>query len=274
MGFFDDLAMGFGQKPKTKDYEARTARTMAKTNPQAAEQYRSSRGVTSADIGNMDPSSYVGYQSLADRFDGGGPSRSGARFSSQNTGAFDINNDGYVSEKEYVSAETAMPEMFSQTQGGIAALSNAFGARPRGSYAQERGLGAEGINIGTSGIADYLAGAGMIGSFIRGGAPSSLQRVEGNVPVGNSLDPAAVQFFNEEAVEAPSLMDRLRLTSGSAGSNVDLSKIGGVLDRTSINEPVAPNPPVVVNIPLRRTPINVAPVEQLAYGGIVSLGRR
>ncbi|MGB1650660.1 MAG: hypothetical protein ACPHEP_06500 [Acidimicrobiales bacterium] len=266
MGFFDDLAMGFGQKPKTKDYEARTARTMGRTDPQGAERYMASRGVTSADIGNMSPSSYVGYQSLSDMFDGGGPARSGARFSSQNTAAFDTNKDGNVSEKEYVSAETAMPDVFSQTQGGIASLSNAFGARPRGSYAQERGLGAEGINIGTSGIADYFAGQGMLGNIVRGGAPSSLQRAEPNVPIGNSLDPSAVQTFNELAPDQISLFERM--TQGNTGPNFVMST------QNSDNSAPEPEPEIISDIIPKAPIIHIAPLPRRAGGGLVSLVRR
>lgn len=266
MGFFDDLAMGFGQKPKTKDYEARTARTMGRTDPQGAERYMASRGVTSADIGNMSPSSYVGYQSLSDMFDGGGPARSGARFSSQNTAAFDTNKDGNVSEKEYVSAETAMPDVFSQTQGGIASLSNAFGARPRGSYAQERGLGAEGINIGTSGIADYFAGQGMLGNIVRGGAPSSLQRAEPNVPIGNSLDPSAVQTFNELAPDQASLFERI--AEGGAGPNFVMST------QNSDNLAPEPDPEIISDIQAEAPTIHIAPLPRRAGGGLVSLVRR
>lgn len=272
MGFFDDLAMGFGQKPKTKDYEARTARTMGRTDPQGAERYMASRGVTSADIGNMSPSSYAGYQSLTDRFDGGGPGRSGARFSSQNTAAFDTNKDGYVSEKEYVSAETAMPDVFSQTQGGIASLSNAFGARPRGSYAQERGLGAEGINIGTSGIADYFAGQGTLGNLVRGGAPSSLQRAEPNVPIGNSLDPSAVQSFNELAPDQISLFKRM--TQGDTGQNFVMSTQNSN-NSPSVLEPEAePEPEIISDIIPKAPIIHIAPLPRRAGGGLVSLVRR
>ena len=59
MGFFSDLAMGFGAKPKTKDYIARTARTIAlnegKKNASEsgrARRYQAQYGVTAADIGN------------------------------------------------------------------------------------------------------------------------------------------------------------------------------------------------------------------------------
>tara|TARA_R100000234_G_scaffold91267_2_gene59429 strand:- start:359 stop:1522 length:1164 start_codon:yes stop_codon:yes gene_type:complete len=57
MGFFSDLAMGFGAKPKTKDYIARTARTIAlnegKKNASEsgrARRYQAQYGVTAADI--------------------------------------------------------------------------------------------------------------------------------------------------------------------------------------------------------------------------------
>jgi hypothetical protein len=59
MGFFSDLAMGFGAKPKTKDYIARTARTIAANEGKSsaadsgrARRYQAQYGVTAADIGN------------------------------------------------------------------------------------------------------------------------------------------------------------------------------------------------------------------------------
>ena len=72
-----------------------------------------------------------GYKNLRDMFDGGGPGRSGARFSSGDTGAYDTNKDNYISEAEYAAAEASNPN-FRNTQGGIAAISNYIGARPRG----------------------------------------------------------------------------------------------------------------------------------------------
>lgn len=115
-----------------------------------------------------------GYRSFRDMFDGGGPGRSGARFSSGDTGAYDTNNDGYISEAEYAAAEANNPN-FKDTQGGIAAISNYIGARPRGSYGRERALGPQGTNIGTSGIANYVAGGGMFGPML-GGGPTRFQR--------------------------------------------------------------------------------------------------
>jgi len=57
MGFFSDLAMGFGAKPKTKDYVARTARTIARNEGKSsaadsgrARRYQAQYGVTAADI--------------------------------------------------------------------------------------------------------------------------------------------------------------------------------------------------------------------------------
>jgi hypothetical protein len=115
-----------------------------------------------------------GYKNLKDLFDGGGPGRSGARFSTGDTGAYDTDKDGYISEAEYAAAEANNPN-FASTQGGIAALSNYIGARPRGSYGRERALGPQGTNIGTSGIANYVAGGGMFGSIL-GGGPNKLQQ--------------------------------------------------------------------------------------------------
>ena len=40
MGFFSDLAMGFGAKPKTQDYIDRTAATIARTDPARASSYK------------------------------------------------------------------------------------------------------------------------------------------------------------------------------------------------------------------------------------------
>lgn len=239
MGFFDDLAMGVGAKAPTKDFEARTAATMeSNRNPGGAQQYRESRGVTSADIGNTAPSTYQGgggYTSFFDRIDGGGPGRSGARFSSADTGAFAGPLGTYVSEAMYNAAEQNQPDAFAQTQGGIASLTNRLGFRPRGSYEQERNLGAEGTNIGTSALGSYLGGGGIIGDFIRDGAPSSLMQVDPNVPLGERLDPKTVGLYNYERMpQRRTLLDKLNL----------------------VNKPLA------------------APGMEFARGGIVSLGRR
>lgn len=216
-----------------------------------------------------------GYTSFGDIFDGGGPGRSGARFSVGDTSALDLNGDGYISEAEYAQAEQDNPDLFSDSQSGIASLSNAMGFRPYGSYDQERGLGAEGTNIGTSGFADFLAGQGMIGDFIRGGVPSSLQQVNPNMPIGARLDPQAVSLYEEKAPEVPSFFERL-------------TGMGGTTTSTPQTMPVFPedndSSPSVTQEPVSEAPItdpadvykaiHIAPLRQLAYGGIVSLGRR
>jgi hypothetical protein len=214
-----------------------------------------------------------GYDSGTDMIDGGGPGRSGARFSSGDTGAFAGAPGTYVSEQMYRDAEKNQPEAFAQAQGGIASLSNMGGFRPKGSYDQERKLGAQGINIGTSGIGDYLAGQGMIGSFIRGGVPSALQRVEPNVPMGHNLDPAAVQFFNEETAEVPTLMERLRLTPEFENPN---RRPPNYREPSNNDNSVAITPPApeMIEVPGPAPTRHIAPTRQYAYGGIVSLGRR
>ena len=191
MGFFqnlaNDLAMGFGGKAKTKDFEARTARTIARQDgfsdvgqSKRASDYMTQRGVSQADIGNNAASTAPGYTSFRDRFDGGGMGMSGARFSSGDVSSFDRDGDNYISEQEYIAQENN-PLYKTSTERGIPSLSNRFvGARPLGSYAQERNLlqntGVPGTNIGTSGPADYLMGGGFLGNMLRGGRPSRMQQ--------------------------------------------------------------------------------------------------
>lgn len=190
MGFFqklaDDLAMGFGGKERTKDFEARTARTIARQDgfsdvgqSSRASDYMAQKGISQADLGNMAASTAPGYTSFRDRFDGGGMGMSGARFSRGDVSSFDKDGDNYISEQEYIAQENN-PLYRTSTERGIPSLSNRFlGARPLGSYAQERNLlqntGVPGTNIGTSGPADYLMGGGFLGNMLRGGKPSTKQ---------------------------------------------------------------------------------------------------
>lgn len=213
MGFFEnlanDLAMGFGAKPKTKDFEARTARTIARnegfndvSQSRRATDYMAQRGVTQADIGNMSASTAPGYTSLRDRFDGGGMGMSGARFSRGNVSNFDTDGDKYISEQEYIAAEKNFPNQYrTAVMGGIPSLSNRLGARPLDSYAQERNLfqntGVPGTNIGTSGIADYLTGGGFIGNIVRGGRPGRKMRANPLMEQDARLTPDAVAAAEE-----------------------------------------------------------------------------
>jgi hypothetical protein len=113
-------------------------------------------------------------------FDGGGPGRSGARFSSGDTSVLDSNNDNYVSEAEYMRGQRAAEanddrgrggtfgDAYNQAQTGISTFSNAFGALPRGSIATEAALGSDGRDISTSGIARFMQGGGVLGAMGRG----------------------------------------------------------------------------------------------------------
>jgi hypothetical protein len=127
-----------------------------------------------------------GYISFADRFDGGGPGRSGARFSIADTSDYDLNGDNYISEAEYAAAEANNPN-FASTQGGMAAVSNAFGAKPYGSYAQEQALGSQGTNIGTTGIANLIAGGGVMGAIFNKLRGHNAGAVNPNLPLGMAL---------------------------------------------------------------------------------------
>ena len=293
MGFFDDLAMGFGAKPKTQDFKQRTAATIAKNKgggaagAAAAEKYLSDVGGSGLSfghtpVGNLSnsggqfqqpaPSSgggfFGGYTSGADLIDGGGPGMAGAQFSNVPSGHLDTNGDGYISEMEYNAGGNSALD----TQGGISSLSNNLGFRPLGSYEQERNLGSAGTNIGTSGLGDFLASGGMMGSFLNSG-PTSLQLANPNMPQGATLDPGAVSVYDARAEMAePSLMEKLRLTPEFANPN-PVNVTDNSSDNSSIAavEPPKPAAPVVVS---RQPAMHIAPTRQYAYGGIVSLGRR
>tara|TARA_R110000744_G_scaffold265369_1_gene379556 strand:- start:2 stop:796 length:795 start_codon:yes stop_codon:yes gene_type:complete len=114
--------------------------------------------------------------------DGGGPGRSGARFSSGNTGGLDQNQDNYISEQEYQRGEKAadvnkregigdgrVGDAYNQAQTGISTFSNKFGALPRGSIITEAALGPQyGTNISTTGLPNFLQGGGFTGAAVRG----------------------------------------------------------------------------------------------------------
>lgn len=184
------------------------------------------------------PQPQTRYTGIRDMFDGGGPGRSGARFSSRDTGAYDTNKDGYISEAEYKAAE-GNPN-FSQTQGGIAALSNFSGARPSGSYARERNLGPQGTNIGTSGLASYAAGAGALGGILRGGRPNRMMMANPNMPRGAMFTPENVQQYSANPVYGQSPLRNLplglgpgidMLASGSAFSDDPQQRFNSLLQR-------------------------------------------
>jgi len=118
---------------------------------------------------------------FADITDGGGPGRSGARFSSRDTGGLDLNQDNYISEQEYQRGQSnaesnadqgitgPIGDAYNNSRGVISNFSNAFGALPRGSIRQEAALGPQyGSPIETKNMARFLQGGGFTGAAIRG----------------------------------------------------------------------------------------------------------
>ena len=118
---------------------------------------------------------------LRDITDGGGPGRSGARFSSRDTGGLDLNQDNYISEQEYQRGQSnsesnadsgitgEIGDAYNNSRGVISNFSNSFGALPRGSIRQEAALGPQyGSPIETKNMARYLQMGGIPGAAIRG----------------------------------------------------------------------------------------------------------
>jgi len=225
--------MGFGGKERTKDFEARTARTIARQDgfsdvgqSRRASDYMAQKGISQADLGNMAASTAPRYTSIRDRFDGGGMGMSGARFSRGDVSSFDKDGDNYISEQEYLAAEKNQKDLFeTSTMRGIPSLSNRFvGARPLGSYAQERDLlqntGVPGTNIGTSGPADLLMGGGFLGNMLRGGRPSTKQLANPLMArdarlTAEAVDAAVPVTTRQEGplrVEGPGLSDKAEKT--------------------------------------------------------------
>jgi len=118
---------------------------------------------------------------MRDITDGGGAGRSGARFSSGDTGGLDQNQDNYISEQEYQRGQSnsesnadrgitgRIGDAYNNSRGVISNFSNSFGALPRGSIRQEAALGPQyGTPIETKNMARYLQMGGMPGAAIRG----------------------------------------------------------------------------------------------------------
>ena len=110
------------------------------------------------------------YTGFRDTIDGGGPGMSGAMFSSRDlrdTG-YDANNDGYISQAEFDAMRDVDPNFNQGINTGIGGFSNnLIGARPLGSYAQERNLGPAGTNIGLDrGIMGFVNSGGIGGALL------------------------------------------------------------------------------------------------------------
>jgi len=158
---------------------------------------------------------------LADFFtdiqDGGGPGRSGARFSGSGVGALDVNKDNYISEAEYLSGEQhsisnkksgiSGPDdgpigyAYDNRDNFISRISNTIGALPRGSIASEAALGSEGTDIKTDGIARFMQGGGVLGAMGRGLTGGNIMSPEYVAPemgdmTRDEYDRAIVKSFN------------------------------------------------------------------------------
>ena len=134
-------------------------------------------GMVRRSIASGGSASGPSYTGIRDMFDGGGPGRSGSRFFMRDTAAMDTTPDNYISEAEALAFQNKDEGAYNKAVGGIGSISNFSGARPRGSYAQERSLGPAGTNIGTSGIANYITGGGPLGALF-GGKPNTMQRAQ------------------------------------------------------------------------------------------------
>jgi hypothetical protein len=221
-------------------------------------------------------------------FDGGGPGRSGARFSSGDTSVLDSNNDNYVSEAEYMRGQRAAEanddrgrggtfgDAYNQAQTGISTFSNAFGALPRGSIATEAALGSDGRDISTSGIARFMQGGGVLGAMGRGLTGGNIMSPEYVAPDQGDMTPeeydrAIVKSFNsmgntgEEPVpqEVAAAMGRIRglnpravsvpkVISGYDDDPILYDQIMSAYDNEEFSNPFAVNVSTMPNYDIRK----------------------
>ena len=138
------------------------------------------------------------YTGFRDTIDGGGPGMSGAMFSSRDlrgTG-YDANSDGYVSQAEFDAMRGVDPNFNQGIYTGIGGFSNnLLGARPLGSYAQERNLGPAGTNIGLD--------RGLFGFMNKGGVSGALLNLFGK----GQMNPNEAMYSSQDAVEIPAQAD-------------------------------------------------------------------
>ena len=204
----------------------------------------SSSSNSSSVVNSSDGLSASGYTGFKDMIDGGGPGRSGARFSSGDTGAYDINQDGYISEAEYAAAQANNPN-FAATQGGISALSNAVGARPLGSYQNEISLGDQGQNIGTTGLASF---------FSKGVAGTLYGALTGNNPAAaNPSMPQGMNFTMDNLIAQGMSPDQAQAYISQAQQNTGL----GVQQQP----------------PKSKAPVAPSSTQVLAHGGLAGLAK-
>ena len=135
---------------------------------------------------------------FADITDGGGKGRSGARFSSGDTGGLDQNQDNYISEQEYQRGQSnsesnadrgetgPIGDAYNNSMGFVSNFSNKFCALPRGSIRREAALGSDGRDISTSGAARFMQGfAGDARKMAMAPVRAYMSEVAPPNPVGN-----------------------------------------------------------------------------------------
>jgi len=138
----------------------------------------------------------LGYESVGDMFDGGGPGKSGAQFSGGGAANLDTDNDNYISQNEYSAGKSAseanrnnsISNAYDNRNNFISGISNAAGALPRGSVVAEAARGGNMDTMKTTGAAKYLQGGGMPGAFVRGFTGAARD-------AGLALTPQPVQAF-------------------------------------------------------------------------------
>ena len=179
-----------------------------------------------------------GYISFKDMFDGGGPGASGAMFSSKPLTGYDKTASGYISQAAINKVQANNPDKFKADFGtGIGGLSNNLGFRPYGSYGQEQALGSAGTNIGTSGLANLMAGAAN--PFLQMLGFSNKSMANPNLPLGAALGSSPVPMLRP--------------------TNLN----------TALNQPVPPTPTFEQN----EASYSVSPVQAIMNGGLVGLRR-
>ena len=170
---------------------------LAYINPseeQLLQEYRNDAPVLAGPDGV--PSYAGGYTSWTDRFDGGGPGKSGAQFSGAGAADLDTDNDNYISQAEYAAGKAAseanrnnkISNAYDNKDNFISGISNFVGALPRGSVVAEAARDGNMDTMKTTGIAKYLQGGGMPGAVIRGITGDAAK-------MGRALTPEPVQAF-------------------------------------------------------------------------------
>ena len=108
----------------------------------------------------------------------------------------DANNDGYISQAEFDAMRGVDPNFNQGIYTGIGGFSNnLLGARPLGSYAQERNLGPAGTNIGLD--------RGLFGFVNRTPLGGALLGMFGK----SQMNPNEAMYSSQDAVEIPAQAD-------------------------------------------------------------------